>query len=142
VTGRRGFTLLELIVATTIMGVAVVTLLSGISGSTRVASRLRDYDRLVQLARLRMNDLLVQQRQANAPLTGRFDPADTGGTEAGWQAKVSRFESPPMASEGQYVLERVELEVWWMAGGDRRSFTLDSYRRRQITGADLVAGGF
>ena len=59
---QRGFTLLEMIVATMIMGIAVVGLMSGISSTTRNAARLRDYDRVVQLARLRMNDLLADPR--------------------------------------------------------------------------------
>ena len=40
VTGKRGFTLLEMIVATTIMGIAVAGLMSGISSTTRNAARL------------------------------------------------------------------------------------------------------
>ena len=42
---RRGFTLLEVMVATTIMGIAVVTLLSALSTSVRNATRLTDYVR-------------------------------------------------------------------------------------------------
>ena len=49
--GRRGFTLLEMVVATAIMGIAVVGLLSVLAGATRNAARLRDYDRVAQLAR-------------------------------------------------------------------------------------------
>ena len=59
---KRGFTLLEMMVATTIMAVAMVGLLSGIAGATRNAARLRDYDRAAQLARLRMNELLADDR--------------------------------------------------------------------------------
>ena len=93
---ERGFTLLEMIVATTIMAIAVVGLLSGISGATRNAARLRDYDRVVQLARLRMNELLVDQRlPRDTVLAGAFDPAQTGGLEAGWQARLTTFEMPP-----------------------------------------------
>ncbi len=62
--GRCGFTLLEMIVATLIMGIAVVGLLSGISGATRNAARLRDYDRVAQVARWRMNELLVDSAAA------------------------------------------------------------------------------
>ncbi len=39
-----------MIVATTIMAIAIVGLLAGISGATRNAARLRDYDRAVELA--------------------------------------------------------------------------------------------
>ena len=129
--GRRGFTVLEMIVATTIMGIAVVGLLSGIAASTRNASRLREYGRAVQLARLRMNELLVDPGlPRNVVVTGQYDPALSGLVSAGWQAKLSTFEAPPRPMPGQFSLDRVELEVWWMAGTQRRTFTLDGFRPR------------
>ena len=47
----RGFTLLEMMVATVILAVVVVGVMVGISGALRNASRLTSYDRAVQLAR-------------------------------------------------------------------------------------------
>ena len=67
---RRGFTLLEVMVATTIMGIAVVTLLSALSTSVRNATRLTDYDRAVLLARAKMDALLAFIRQAQTNVTG------------------------------------------------------------------------
>jgi general secretion pathway protein I len=134
---RRGFTLLEMIVATTILGIAVVGLLAGLSGSTRNAIRLREYDRAVQLARLRMNDLLADTKAPkNTPLAGLFDPQATGGIETGWRAMVTTTElTPPLLYNG-LALDRVDLEVWWMAHDQRRSFRLEGYRRRTRTSDD------
>ena len=42
--GERGFTLLEVLVATVIMGIAVAGLIAGLSQSAKNASRLTDYD--------------------------------------------------------------------------------------------------
>jgi len=82
--GKRGFTLLEMVVATTIMGIAVVGLLAGLSGAVRNAARLRDYDRAVQLAQLRMNEMLLDDRlPRNVDLQGAFDPSLSGGVESG-----------------------------------------------------------
>jgi general secretion pathway protein I len=138
VTGKRGFTLLEMLVASTIMAIAIVGLLSGIAGATRNAARLRDYDRAVQLARLRMNELLAD---ATLPpgqvLTGTFDPRQTGGLEVGWQARMTTIEMPPQKMSGQPSLQRIELEVWWMAGERRRSFTLDAHRTHILLPGDL-----
>jgi general secretion pathway protein I len=130
--GRRGFTLLEMLVATTIMGIAVAGLMSGIASTTRNAARLRDYDRVVQLARLRMNGLLADPRVANVSQEGRFDPALTGELECGWRAVVSVVEKSPVPQAGEYVLDRVQLEIWWMSAGKRRTFPLESYRRRTL----------
>jgi general secretion pathway protein I len=140
VSGKRGFTLLEMLVATTIMGIAVAGLMSGISSSTRNAARLRDYDRVVQLARLRMNSLLTDPRvPLNAPQEGLFDPAITGGLECGWRAQVSVAEKMLLPAAGDYVLDRIQLEIWWISGGQRRTFPLESYRRRTLRPEDLEA---
>ena len=127
---QRGFTLLEMIVATLIMSVAVVGLLASISGAARNAARLRDYDRVVQLGRLRMNDILADPA---APLTGAFDPDLTGGIDAGWQAQIEPFEAPPTPGPGAIVLDHVRLEVWWLESDRRRTFTLEGLRRRVLT---------
>lgn len=135
---ERGFTLLELIVATVILAVAVVGLLAGISGAMRNAARLTAYDRVVQLARLQMNELLADSHLPRRPLfEGSFDPQQTGGVDAGWRARVTPFELPPSAGAGQMALDRVELEIWWMSGPERHTFTLDGYHPHRLTPQEL-----
>jgi general secretion pathway protein I len=141
VRGRRGFTLLEMIVATTVLGIAVSGLMAAISATTRNAARLRDYDRAVQLGRLRMNDLLADMAAPrNSPFGGPFDPRVTGGVEAGWRAVVTLADVPTSPVFNDFALDRVQLEVWWMSGGQRRTFQLESYRRRQAKQEDLEEG--
>lgn len=135
-SARRGFTLLEMMVATTIMGVAVVGLLSQISGSVRNAANLRDYDRVAQLARERMNELLADyQMPRNVDLTGEFDPSVTGGIEAGWRAQLTTFEKPPTPA-GMLALDRIQLQVWWKSG-KQRTINLESFRKRWTTPQDF-----
>jgi general secretion pathway protein I len=137
VTGRRGFTLLEMMVATTIMGVAVVGLLSEISSSVHNAARLRDYDRIAQLAREQMNELLANyQLPRNFEIDNQFDPNITGGLDAGWRAKLTTAEKP-MAPDGEMALDRIQLEVWWNSGGHRRTFPLEAFRRRPVVPQDF-----
>ena len=131
---RRGFTLLEMMVATTIMAIAVVGLMAGLSGAVRNAARLRDYDRAVQLARLRMNELLLDEGfPRNAEVTGQFDRSLSSGLECGWRARVGIWKAPPYPVVGEFALERLDLEVWWGAGASRRTLALSSYRRHLLT---------
>ena len=56
-SAANGFTLLEVLVATLIMGIAISGILSGLSGAARNASRLTDHDRVTLLAQQKMDDL-------------------------------------------------------------------------------------
>ena len=139
---KRGFTLLEMVVATTIMGVAVVSLMASLSTATRSAARLQDYDRAVQLGRVRMNELILDRTLPhNSMVSGEFDPSQTGGLEAGWRARLSLFEMPPHPVPGDTAIDRLELEIWWASGQRRRTFTLDAYRPRILSPGDLAPAG-
>ncbi len=131
---RRGFTLLEVMVATLIMGIAVAGLLNGLATSTRGAARLAEYDRATILAKSKMDELLANHTiPRNVPLNAMFDPVVTGGVQAGWNAVITPFETAPGGGVGRWVVDRVQLEIWWMSGDPqnptRRAFTLEGFRR-------------
>ena len=139
---RRGFTLLEVMVATLIMGVAVVGLMSGISQSLRNADRVIDYDRAALLARSKMDELLLNyQLPKGAVISGEFDPVVLGGKEGGWRAKIMPFETQPRPTQGAEILERIELEIWWKLGDDRRRFNLEAFRTNIVKQGEFVAPG-
>jgi general secretion pathway protein I len=139
---RRGFTILEVLVATTIMAIAVTGLLSALSTSLRNASRLTDYDRAELLARSKMDELLVAKKlPRNTPLQGTWPQTQNAGLVAGWRANVTMFESVPHPAPGFYAVDRVQLEVWWMSGDLRKSLVLDGYRRTILGPNDFGPGG-
>ncbi len=127
---NRGFTLLEIMVATMIMAVAVTALLSNLSVSLRTASRITDSDRATLVARAKMDELLADSRLPhNFEVQGALDPTRTGWPQAGWRAIVHPFDIPPGAGAGSPILEQVRLQVWWVTPSGRRTFDLDAYRR-------------
>ena len=70
-------------------------------------------------------------------LTGTFDGLLTGGLEMGWQARMTTVEMSPSPAAGQPCLQRIELQIWWTSGQQKRSFTLDSFRSHILMPEDL-----
>lgn len=135
---QSGFTLLEVLVATLIMGIALGGVLSGISAASRNAARLAQYDRATLLARQKMDELLTDlQLPRNTSLDGTWDAAQSGGVPTTWHATIRPFEFAPGAGPGQWVVDRVELELSWMDGSVQRSFALEGFRRGLLRAGDL-----
>jgi type II secretion system protein I len=134
---QAGFTLLEVLVATLIMGIAVAGILSGMAGASRNAARLTDYDRATLLAKQKMDELLIERDvPRNQDLAADFNSALTGGVRSGWHARVTPFEATPGANGNSWVLDRIELEIWWMSGLTRRSYALEGFRRNVLRTGD------
>ncbi|MFN0107143.1 MAG: prepilin-type N-terminal cleavage/methylation domain-containing protein [Bryobacteraceae bacterium] len=130
---ERGFSLLEVMVATFIMAVAVVALLSNLTTSLRNASRLTDHDRAALLARHKMDELLLISRLPQMQvIEGRFDPSQSSGMDAAWRARATVFEFMPGAGPGSEILERVELQILLQNGGRVKSFSMEGFRKRRL----------
>ncbi len=129
--GQRGFTLLEVMVATTIMAVAVVTLLSALTTSLRSASAVLDSDKAAMLGKQTLDALLMETSlAAGQELQGQFKPNETGIT-GGWRARVEPFET---AQNVRGRIDRVAVEIWWQRGLGRRVLQLEGFRRAPTPG--------
>lgn len=143
---KKGFTLLEVLVATLLMGIAVAGLMGGLRTSLSNAARLTDSARGTALARRQMDELLaMRDLPKGVPMAGRYAPEMTGGVEAGWRARVTPFESQAMPGQappvGTRMLERIELLVWWKSAGRERHVELSGYRGARVRPEDLAAMG-
>jgi len=133
ISRQSGFTLLEVMVATLIMGVAVVGLLANLHGSLRNTERIGSYDRATLFAQHKMDELIAQPRlPLNLKTQGAF-PENGDHSQGGWNAAVTAWEAPPRAPAGELVLARIELEVWWLENGHRRTFSVEGFRQQVLT---------
>jgi prepilin-type N-terminal cleavage/methylation domain-containing protein len=126
VAGRRGFTLLEALVALMILATAVTAALAAFGAGLRTAGSVHAHANGVRLAESRLSELALLPSDSLVHYaddrTGRFGAPMDG---FGWRARVTRV----LGTEG---LLRAVVTVTW-TGGEYRLAT--EYFRR-----DLVAG--
>ncbi len=118
----QGFSLLEVLVAMMVLGIAFSTLFGLISGSMRNVDRLQEFERVSRMAQMKLNDLTMQLNQGLTPeLSGTFD------SKYRWQSRLEplSLEVGPNAKPG-YSLFRVWLSVQWSGRDHENEFTLET----------------
>jgi len=137
---RRGFTLLEVLVATAIMGIAVAAGISALRTSLRNADRQTELERAATLAHRKMEELVANPMLPHGqPFGDVIPPEYTSGMEAGWTAQVTPAEAATMPpTPGTLGLERIQLELWWQTQSGRKIMRLETYRRTRLTPDDVA----
>ena len=128
---QKGFTLLEVLVATIILAVAVSALMANLSTSTGNLFRVNDMDRLTFLSKRKMDELLSVQNLPKAVIfEGVFEVDARDKPLSGFKAQILPF---GVVSQSSGIrLERVRLETWLLAGSRRRTLLLESFRTIKV----------
>jgi general secretion pathway protein I len=121
VKAAAGFTLLEVIIAMTILGIGFAALFAGMSQSARNITKLEKVGRREMFTRNLLAHLdLVQQLRAGDASSGTFDD----GTR--WRLEIQPYVQA--TSQMQVSLVRVELRLEWDAPAGIQSKTIETYR--------------
>lgn len=125
-TRKNGFSLLEVAVATLLLGVAAAGMLNAIGSSVSATSATRDYSEASLLARSCMNELLSRRAlELGTTLRGKHGPRSE------WEAFVESLEGFGADASGNRLV-RVRLEWRWTRGNERKSIRLEGYRRLRL----------
>ncbi|MGA9795323.1 MAG: type II secretion system protein [Rhizomicrobium sp.] len=126
-TGERGFTLLEVLVALTILSLSLGVLLAIFSQSLSRAEE----NATEASARTLAHSLLAQAEAAPHPAFG-----DTNGVSNGlrWRVRIAPYGSDADQTAWQHVAQQLDATVNWQYQGRTRSLTLSSLRLNGATG--------
>ncbi len=111
----KGFTLLEVLVATAILGTAIAALMGLLASSLGNLRRLQAPEQARLLAQGQLNDLLIRAERGQAfpvfpldqKIQGRWDE------QFRWEAQASRLHPSAQTTPGETILVRIVLEAYW-----------------------------
>jgi prepilin-type N-terminal cleavage/methylation domain-containing protein len=124
---RRGFSLIEVLVAVVLLGIGVVGSLQALASINRTEVNVRESQRTQQLAHQKLDELIATDEIQNAPLDGTFE--DDGSPNLEWT-----LETEPSEVEALLI---VRLGVSKAGDDENRSFTVTTllYDVGQAAGA-------
>ncbi len=125
-----GFTLLEVVVAMTIIGLGVVTLLEIFSSGLRLGARSSERSEMLTYGRQAMDEVLARHT-----LEERGEESVPGGTGR-WRVEIQpvQREASSLALSSAWELKEVTLEFKYRDGGRQKQVQLKTLRLVKGTG--------
>jgi type II secretory pathway pseudopilin PulG len=123
--GRQaGISLLEVLMAISLLGISFATIFSGLSAALRASDRLDRYDRGNEFATRMLNELLLDPSLTTGEVRSGFTPSGMH-----WQAKTELVESRPLFDPKKPAqLVRIILEVSWRTRSGQQSLNLETLK--------------
>lgn len=123
---KQGFTLIEVVIALAILGVALTVIIELFSGGLRLGRASVEYTKAVNFARMKMEEIAIKPNIQEGTDEGEFDPTYR------WQVEIKKMDllsaqkdrdlNPPVE------LFQVKVNVLWKSGSKERSAIFETYR--------------
>jgi general secretion pathway protein I len=122
----KGFTLIEIIVALAILGIALTVIIELFSGGLRLGRFSKEYTNAVNYARMKMEEIESQENIEEGTEEGEFDPIFH------WRVGMKKVDILPAEKSADFKppveLFQIRVDVLWKSGSQERSASIESYR--------------
>lgn len=123
---KRGFTLIEVVVALSILGVGLMVIIELFAGGLRLGRASQEYTKATQYARTKMEELALKPSAIEGIEEGEFDETYR------WKVETKRVDLFPFEKETDFKppvdLLQIRVDVIWKSGLKERSMSVESFR--------------
>ncbi len=125
-TRRKGFTLIEVVVALAILGVGLVAVIELFGGGLRSGRAAEEYTKAAGYARMKMEEIYLSKTLEEGIQDGRFD------RDYRWSVEIRKVDLLPAGRETETSLPidlyLVRVDVTWRSGLREKSTAIETYR--------------
>ena len=122
--GLSGFSLMEVLVAISVMGIVYATLFGLMTTSLKNIRRIEEREKVVRYSQMKLNELVLRSLQAHEedfPLSGRFDESYS------WKAEVLPLESAEERDSARPIgLSRIRLTALRQNPAEEQVYSLET----------------
>jgi prepilin-type N-terminal cleavage/methylation domain-containing protein len=123
---RKGFTLIEVVIALAILGVSLVAIIELFSGGLRLGRMSKEYTTAVNYARMKMEEISLKEQVEEGVEEGKFDDTFR------WETGLKKVDIFPVEADKDFKppteFFHVKVNVTWKSGSMERSTTIESYK--------------
>lgn len=122
--GAEGFSLMEVLIGVSILGIVYAILFSLMTTSLRNVDRIESREKIVRLGQMKINELVLNAGQGkfDQPLTGKFDE------KYRWEAQIWAYDTGEgTVTTPPYQVARIRLSVVWPGSDEQQNhYTLET----------------
>lgn len=123
---EAGISLLEVLMAVSLLGISFVTIFSGLSAGLRATGRLGLFDRGNEFATKKLNELFLDPSLEAGQVLSGVSPSGIQ-----WEARTELVDQRPLpGSDKPAQLLRIILQVSWLTRSGRQSLNLETLKLR------------
>ena len=127
---RQGFTLIEVVVAIAILGIALTVIIELFAGGLRLARVSKEYTKAVNYANTKMEEVASQQTLEEGITEGEFDETYR------WRVAMNKVNLLPVEKPWEVKppiqLFQIRVDVLWRSGSKERSAGIETYRTMKV----------
>ncbi len=122
--------MIEIVVAMAILGVGLIAIIELFSGGLRLGRASEDYTKAVGLARMKMEEIALQDHVEEGNDVGEFDK------DFRWQVGVKKVDLLPVEKVTEFrppvELYQIKVNIIWQSGSRERSAGIETYKTVKV----------